>query len=245
MTNIFSSRDSREALELLSEQLAMQVRRKKEEPFFLALSGGETAQQMFRLWTERFSGRIDWDTIRFYWVDERCVPPQDSESNYGHAHELLFGPLNILPAHIHRIQGEEEPAAEAVRYAQEVREELPHQHGIPRFDAIILGAGSDGHTASIFPDSMSLMADQNLFAVSAHPGSGQKRITMTGPLILNAAMLLLPILGNSKAHITPLLLGNAPERELLPAGYVISHARHISIYTDPASRPLQPPLPDK
>ena len=112
MTNIFSSRDSREALELLSEQLAMQVRRKKEEPFFLALSGGETAQQMFRLWTERFSGRIDWDTIRFYWVDERCVPPQDSESNYGHAHELLFGPLNILPAHIHRIQGEEEPAAE-------------------------------------------------------------------------------------------------------------------------------------
>ena len=80
----------------------MQVRRKKEEPFFLALSGGETAQQMFRLWTERFSGRIDWDTIRFYWVDERCVPPQDSESNYGHAHELLFGPLNILPAHIHR-----------------------------------------------------------------------------------------------------------------------------------------------
>ena len=183
MTNIFSSRDSREALELLSEQLAMQVRRKKEEPFFLALSGGETAQQMFRLWTERFSGRIDWDTIRFYWVDERCVPPQDSESNYGHAHELLFGPLNILPAHIHRIQGEEEPAAEAVRYAQEVREELPHQHGIPRFDAIILGAGSDGHTASIFPDSISLMADQNLFAVSAHPGSGQKRITMTGPLI--------------------------------------------------------------
>ena len=118
MTNIFSSRDSREALELLSEQLAMQVRRKKEEPFFLALSGGETAQQMFRLWTERFSGRIDWDTIRFYWVDERCVPPQDSESNYGHAHELLFGPLNILPAHIHRIQGEEEPAAEAVRYAR-------------------------------------------------------------------------------------------------------------------------------
>ena len=109
MTNIFSSRDSREALELLSEQFAMQVRRKKEEPFFLALSGGETAQQMFRLWTERFSGRIDWDTIRFYWVDERCVPPQDSESNYGHAHELLFGPLNILPAHIHRIQGEEEP----------------------------------------------------------------------------------------------------------------------------------------
>lgn len=128
---------------------------------------------------------------------------------------------------------------------QEVREELPHQHGIPRFDAIILGAGSDGHTASIFPDSMSLMADQNLFAVSAHPGRGQKRITMTGPLILNAAMLLLPILGKSKAHITPLLLGNAPERDLLPAGYVISHARHISIYTDPGSHPLQPPLPDK
>ena len=235
MTNIFSSRDSREALELLSEQLAMQVRRKKEEPFFLALSGGETAQQMFRLWTERFSGRIDWDTIRFYWVDERCVPPQDSESNYGHAHELLFGPLNILPAHIHRIRGEEEPAAEAVRYAQEVREELPHRHGIPRFDAIILGAGSDGHTASIFPDSISLMADQNLFAVSAHPGSGQKRITMTGPLILNAAMLLLPIIGKSKAHITPLLLGNAPERELLPD---LACTAHFDIYR---SRQPSPP----
>lgn len=117
MTNIFSSRDSREALGIALRATRMQVRRKKEEPFFLALSGGETAQQMFRLWTERFSGRIDWDTIRFYWVDERCVPPQDSESNYGHAHELLFGPLNILPAHIHRIRGEEEPAAEAVRYA--------------------------------------------------------------------------------------------------------------------------------
>ena len=71
MTNIFSSRDSREALELLSEQFAMQVRRKKEEPFFLALSRrrDRPADVPVR-GAERFSGRIDWDTIRFYWVDE-------------------------------------------------------------------------------------------------------------------------------------------------------------------------------
>ena len=232
MTNVFSCIQSREALSLMTEHLALLVERKKNAPFSLGLSGGGTAQQLFTLWTEQFFHKIAWDTIRFYWVDERCVAPDDNESNFGHARDLLFDKLGIPPEHIHRIRGETDPAKEADRYAKEVENNVPCENGIPRFDAIILGAGGDGHTASIFPNTMHLLSDAGLYAVSEHPQTGQKRITMTGPLILNAAALLLPIVGSDKTGIVRELLTESDRRLSLPAGYVIAHAPHISVYTN-------------
>ena len=104
---------------------------------------------MFSLWVDEYKDKIDWNNIRFFWVDERCVPPTSPDSNYGHANHLLFKPLCIPADHIHQIKGENEPGTEAMRYSWVVKEFLPLFNQMPTFDCIILGIGEDSHTASI------------------------------------------------------------------------------------------------
>ena len=119
-------KDNKDALRALTRQLMDYMARKEDdEPFNLALSGGETAKQMFALWADEYKDKIDWNNMRFFWVDERCVSPTDAESNFGHANKLLFEPLHIPREHIHRIHGEGEPGTEAMRYSRIVKEYLP------------------------------------------------------------------------------------------------------------------------
>ena len=81
-------KDNKDALRALTSQLMDYMARKEEQtPFNLALSGGETAKQMFALWADEYKDKIDWENMRFFWVDERCVPPTDAESNFGHANK--------------------------------------------------------------------------------------------------------------------------------------------------------------
>ncbi|MCM1312080.1 MAG: 6-phosphogluconolactonase [Bacteroides sp.] len=200
---MFSSySNSKEAVHELTSCLILYMSEKDgDHPFCLALSGGETAKDIFRLWTEEYSEKIDWMRIRFYWVDERCVPPDSVESNYHHARELLFVPLGIPSEHIHRIRGENVPEVEAGRYENEVGASVRSLDNLPLFDCIILGVGEDMHTASIFPHCMELLADKKLYAVSRHPKTGQYRVTMTGKAILCGAPLLIPVWGESKAGV--------------------------------------------
>ena len=184
-----------DALRAMTEQLIEKMNMRGISPFHLALSGAGTAQQMFGLWIREYREKIKWEQLRFYWVDERCVSPDDEESNFKHADELLFRPLDIPHAHVHRIHGEREPEVEAEHYSELVKWELPGYASCPRFDAIILGIGEDGHTASIFPSTPELLTAKCCYKVSQHPESGQKRITMTGSLILNAKLLLIPVIG--------------------------------------------------
>lgn len=86
------------------------------------------------------------------WVDERCVPPEDSDSNYGMMRSLLLGIVPIPYENVYRIRGEEKPAKEAARYSELVSRQVPKKNGWPEFDIVLLGAGDDGHTSSIFPD---------------------------------------------------------------------------------------------
>ena len=148
-----------DALQAMTEQLAAAVRQKTDGPFHIALSGGGTAKLLFRLWAQEYVRKIAWSRLRFYWVDERCVPPDDPESNFKYADELLFQKIGIPDNHLFRIRGEEDPEQEARRYAAAVRAELPLQDGLPRFDAVVLGIGDDGHTASIFPHTPGLLTD--------------------------------------------------------------------------------------
>ena len=108
-------KDDKDALRAMTGELVRHMDRKDDGlPFNLALSGGGTAQKMFALWVDEYKDEIDWDAIRFFWVDERCVPPTDPDSNYGHANELLFKPLHIPADHVHRIHGEVEPGTDAL-----------------------------------------------------------------------------------------------------------------------------------
>ena len=114
----------------------------------IALSGGSTPKQLYRLLaSEAWRGRVNWANLHLWWGDERCVPPQDPESNYGEAERLLLAYVPVPAAHIHRMRGEAEPTAERARYAADIATHIPDS----RYDWIILGIGDDGHTASLFP----------------------------------------------------------------------------------------------
>ncbi len=218
-----------EALRSLSEKLISIIGQSRVNPFHIALSGGKTAQTLFKIWTKEYKERIPWDILRFYWVDERCVAPDDDESNFKHAEQLLFHPLQIPIDHIHRIWGEQDPNIEAERYSEMVKWELPGYSDLPRFNCIILGVGTDGHTASIFPESSNLLTDRRCYAVSQHPATGQKRISMTGPLILQGKHILVPILDPEKKEILEHIVRGEGD---FPALYLLSKAHNACIYTD-------------
>ncbi|MDF9829073.1 6-phosphogluconolactonase [Parabacteroides sp. PF5-6] len=223
--------EGKEALRAMTEKMLELMAEKKSPVFNLALSGGETAKKMFVLWREEYIKRIDWQRLRFFWVDERCVPETDDASNYGNAKRYLFEPLQIPEEHIHRIRGEEEPGAEAVRYSWEVKEFLPRFDQLPIFDCIILGVGPDSHIASIFPQSPKLLYDSKSYTVSQHPVTQEYRITMTGPLILNNAPLLVPILGTGK-HAIKKRLHEGYSDEDAPAAYLLSRAQDATLYVE-------------
>ena len=110
-----------------------------------------------------------------------------------------------------------------------VKWELPGYSDLPRFNCIILGVGTDGHTASIFPESSNLLTDRRCYAVSQHPVTGQKRIGMTGSLILQGKHILVPVLGPEKKEIIEHI---AQGEGNFPALYILSKARNAYIYTD-------------
>lgn len=227
---VYNSAD--EALRGMTEQLIHLIRQRRD-PFHLAVSGASTAQQMYRLWVEEYRKKINWDQLRFYWVDERCVDPQDDESNFKHADELLFRPMEIPLLHIHRIHGERNPEIEAEHYSEMVKWELPGYSCLPRFNCVILGIGNDGHTASLFPSSPRLLKDERCYVVSEHPETHQKRITMTGPLILNSKAILIPVLGQEKTTVLQKVINaGKDDQDLLPSAYILSHAREATVFTD-------------
>ena len=98
--------DAAKSLIALTEALLVSVAARTRKPFYLALSGGETAQQLFALWRSRYNDPVRWKNVHFFWVDERCVSPDSEESNFYWANHLFFTPVEIPPEHIHRIRGE-------------------------------------------------------------------------------------------------------------------------------------------
>lgn len=154
----------------------------KEEPqkiFHIAFSGGGTPSLMFDLWAEEFKDTTPWSRMRIYWVDERCVPAEDSESNYGNMRRLLLDEVGMSEEYIFPIDGSNDPDDEANSYSRVVRCNVPLWHGFPALDIVLLGAGEDGHTSSIFPGQEYLLSSFHPYEVSVNPYNGQKRIAMT------------------------------------------------------------------
>ena len=151
----------------------------EEEPdkiFHIAFSGGSTPSLMFDLWAEEFKDVTPWVRMRIYWVDERCVPAEDSESNYGTMRRLLLDKVAMPDEYIFPIDGSNRPDNEANSYSRIVRCNVPLWHGFPAFDIVLLGAGEDGHTSSIFPGQEYLLSSFHPYELSVNPYNGQKRI---------------------------------------------------------------------
>jgi 6-phosphogluconolactonase len=132
----------------------------KTPKFSAALSGGRIARNFFSSLAKAPAAREKLDRVHFFWGDERCVPPNDPESNFGMAHELLFSPLKIDPAHLHRIKGEIDPEQAAREAATDLKRfAAADQQALPVIDVIFLGLGEDGHTASLFPSEPEQVRD--------------------------------------------------------------------------------------
>jgi 6-phosphogluconolactonase len=166
-------------------------------PETVALSGGSTPKLMFEMLVGQ---SVPWDGIQFFWSDERHVPPDDPESNYRMANEALLSRVPVLAENVHRIHGENPDAAEAAADYENTIIAVTKQL-LPRLDLIFLGLGTDGHTASIFPGSEVLQETKRLVAAPYVEKFQSYRITMTLPLINNAATVVFLVSGAEKAEI--------------------------------------------
>lgn len=201
-------------------------------PVHISLSGGSTPKMLFKLLaTEAYATSVQWQNLHFWWGDERCVAPDDVESNYGEANELLFSKVNMPAENIHRIRGEDDPQAEAERFAKEMLDAIPSLRGTPVFDWILLGVGADGHTASLFPGQTNY-EDSNLSVVATHPESGQLRVSKTARVLEAAKRISYLVLGAGKADIVEEINGSPADALPYPAAKVESQAGLTEWYLD-------------
>lgn len=185
----------------------------------LALSGGRTPRAVYaQLAEEPFRSRIPWKKVHLFWGDERAVPPEHADSNYRMAKEALLEHIQIPRQNIHRIPGEL-PAVEAARVYQK---ELQAFWGAapPRFDILLLGLGTDGHTASLFPGTPAAGEKKKWVTAVFVPRLNAWRITITLPVINQAREILFLVTGSRKAEIVWRLLRRKHALHRLPASRV-------------------------
>jgi 6-phosphogluconolactonase len=191
--------------------------------FTIALSGGSTPKAVYaHLASDEFKGRVDWSRVQVFWGDERCVSPDDPQSNYRMAREALLDHVPIPSGNIHRMHGEDEPHMAAAAYAKELQEVFggdPESGGPPPvgFDLILLGMGDDGHTASLFPGHAAVMEQRRWVMAEYVEGYKTWRITLT-PVIINAAESVAFIVsGEGKAARLRDVLEGQTQPLMLPA----------------------------
>ena len=191
---------------------------KSQRLFAMAISGGQTPEILFSVLAQHFIKKIRWENVHIFWVDERCVPPDDNQSNYKNAYIHWLSKISIPKENIHRIRGEDNPTDEAIRYGQEIKKVCNSASGYPVFDFILLGLGVDGHTASIFPGQEYLLTAKSICKTSVHPASAQKRISLSGKVINNALRVAFLVTGQEKKEIVKrVIYDNDPT---LPASFV-------------------------
>jgi len=170
----------------------------ERDEFRIALSGGNTPAPVYaRVATEAHD--FPWDHVRFTFGDERCAPPDDSQSNFRMARENLFVPARVPEKSIMRMRGESDPQIAAQEYERQLHA-IATQRGEPIYqhDLILLGLGDDGHTASLFPGTAALEEMRRHVVANFVPKLDAWRLTFTFPLI-NHARHILFLVGASKS----------------------------------------------
>jgi len=189
--------------------------------FTLALSGGSTPKKLYGLLgSEPYRSQIDWVQVEIFWSDERCVQPDDPESNYAMAQQVLLSKIPIPPNQVHRMpadQPDREAASEA--YAKEMRRAFGTD-GVPNFDLIQLGMGPEGHTASLFPHQPSLHEQHRLVMPVSVPKPPPDRLTFTPPLLNAARNILFLVTGSEKADAVHAVLEGEYNPDEYPAQIV-------------------------
>lgn len=188
--------------------------------FAVALSGGSTPKQLYELLADDpYRDRVDWPFVHFFWGDERFVPSTNQASNYHMSEVALLNTLELNDGNVHRVRTEMNSAESAASaYEREIISFFQSGPGeIPQFDLILLGLGSNGHTASLFPHTHLLHENAHLVAAEYIDEVKQSRISFTAPLLNAARNVLFLVTGAEKANVTKDVLFGARDPERLPA----------------------------
>jgi 6-phosphogluconolactonase len=218
------------AAALIERRLARAVQERGRA--HLALSGGTTPRRTYELLGPAVA---DWSGIEVWFADERCVAPEDRESNYRMAAETLLEPAAIASESVHRMEGELGPRAGAERYAAELHTLAGAGGELPVLDVIVLGIGPDGHVASLFPRAAELSAppDELCLGVRSAPKPPPERITLTLAVLRAARSCVLLATGPEKARAVAGMLGEpSPE---VPASLL--RRERLTVLLDDAAAP--------
>ncbi len=206
----------------LEEQARIKALEKKT--LSVALSGGSTPKLLFELLASpAFQGRVRWPNLQLFQVDERCVPPDDPQSNYRMIRQALLDAVPLPAENFHRMAAERPDREQAAReYAEELGRVLRTPPGEwPRLDLIFLGMGPDGHTASLFPGSPALEERTAWVAPNFAARLNSFRLTLTLPVLNAAAQVIFLVAGADKAETLREVLegpaGQFPAQRVKPA----------------------------
>jgi 6-phosphogluconolactonase len=195
----------------------------------IVLTGGNTVGDAYEKASDL---EPDWSKVDLWWGDERCVPPDDENSNFGLTKKTLLDNLERQPAAVHRIAGELDPEEAARRYEDAVRRVT--------FDLVLNGVGPDGHTASLFPGAPSL-AERERLALAVPPGHEPfiERVTLTIPALENCRGMIFLVTGEDKADAVKRAFGEPPSRDT-PSSLVRSaHGETTAVLDDASARLLR------
>jgi 6-phosphogluconolactonase len=209
---------SRAAAETIVEHISESLQ--TGDSYSIVLSGGSTPERLYELLAvdAELREQIPWDRVHFFWGDERHVPPSHPESNYLMAYNALLSKVPIPSTNIYRIRAEEPIAAKAAHYyEQEIQKFFKIEAGeLPRFNCMLLGMGSDGHIASLFPGTPGLQETNRLVIANWVEKFESYRITLTVPLFNNADRVLLLVGGREKADTLKAVLEDAANTTRFP-----------------------------
>jgi len=203
--------------EALAQAVARDWSRQLATSRVVALSGGRIAVQFFRAVAALQPNLED---IHFFWADERCLPPDHPESNYGIARKLLFEPLQVPVAHIHRIRGEDDPAIAARLASDELLRVAA------KFDLVFLGMGEDGHVASLFPGTT---PQPGIYYPVIGPKPPPQRITVSYDVLAAAREVWVLVSGQGKETALARSLRSLGDT---PLGRVIRSRKNTRILCD-------------
>jgi len=206
--------------------------------FFVALSGGTTPGPLYQLLTRsEFRNQIDWSSVEWFWSDERAVPPDHQDSNYRMASDALLLPLEVEPKCIHRMPAERSDLdAAACAYEHEIADtfRVSLSYPPPRFDLILLGMGDDGHTASLFPYTAALNADDQWVVANDVPQLKTRRMTMTSKFINRAHHVFFLVTGEGKASRLAEVIEGTRDTQRLPSQLICPDRGSVEWYVDAA-----------
>ncbi|HEY2216393.1 MAG TPA: 6-phosphogluconolactonase [Solirubrobacteraceae bacterium] len=238
MTSLTTCADAEAAAKRAATEIVrrLQGARRERGAAHVALSGGTTPARTYELLAQELD---DWQQIEVWFADERCVDPDDEESNYRLAREtLLDTAAGLDPSCVHRMEGELGPEQGAERYAQALRAHAPIEEGSAVLDVIVLGIGPDGHIASLFPGAPTLDVAAPALCLGVHdsPKPPPERITLTLPVLRAAQRCVLLATGASKADAVDAMLAEPSHH--VPASLL--RRGRLSVIVDDAASPEAP-----